>query len=416
MLGYQSIDGVPITANQLAAQRRAQERVGLHRHAGHRLGQRRPDGLGTAGLRRPTSRPPRSPFAPGTTSIMTTPQFFDGRAGGGRPRRCVESRRSTTPSAGSCASSSSSGCSRTRGRPTAARQAAVIGCRRTPPAQPGDGPPLAGAAAQRRHPAARRRADRDRRRRATATGAEPRRSRSIGPNADDPHAQLGDWAGASGQVNWMPDGHPRETVRDGARRIPCRRVRPTGRSRTRAEPTSADLVPDPAGAILPDGQPRPPLFAARPDRRRRCCRRPSSGRGEADYAVVGRRRHRRPHRRRLLHGHPRPAGRPDRAAGRGRRHRHTRSIVVLVQSKPSDTAAIGARRPRPSSRPSTRDAGRPGHRRTDPRTDRAQRPAPDLLRPPRRASSPSTTTRCAASTATGTRISPRTRCSPSARA
>jgi len=32
----------------------------------------------------------------------------------------------------------------------------------------------------------------------------------IGPNADDPHAQLGDWAGASGQVDWMKDGHPRE--------------------------------------------------------------------------------------------------------------------------------------------------------------------------------------------------------------
>lgn len=42
----------------------------------------------------------------------------------------------------------------------------------------------------------------------------------IGPNADDPHAQLGDWAGASGQVSWLMDGHPREnitTVLDGLR-------------------------------------------------------------------------------------------------------------------------------------------------------------------------------------------------------
>lgn len=40
----------------------------------------------------------------------------------------------------------------------------------------------------------------------------------IGPNADDQHAQLGDWAGASGQVRWLMEGHPRElttTVRDG---------------------------------------------------------------------------------------------------------------------------------------------------------------------------------------------------------
>ncbi|MBN2530064.1 MAG: glycoside hydrolase family 3 C-terminal domain-containing protein [Deltaproteobacteria bacterium] len=42
----------------------------------------------------------------------------------------------------------------------------------------------------------------------------------VGPNADDPHAQLGDWAGASGQVAWLMDGQPREcvtTVLDGLR-------------------------------------------------------------------------------------------------------------------------------------------------------------------------------------------------------
>ncbi|WP_269523601.1 glycoside hydrolase family 3 N-terminal domain-containing protein [Coraliomargarita parva] len=44
----------------------------------------------------------------------------------------------------------------------------------------------------------------------------------IGPNADDQHAQLGDWAGASGQVEWLPNGHPREctkTVLDGIREL-----------------------------------------------------------------------------------------------------------------------------------------------------------------------------------------------------
>jgi beta-glucosidase len=42
----------------------------------------------------------------------------------------------------------------------------------------------------------------------------------VGPNADDPDAQLGDWAGASGQVVWLRDGHPRDsvvTVLDGMR-------------------------------------------------------------------------------------------------------------------------------------------------------------------------------------------------------
>ncbi len=42
----------------------------------------------------------------------------------------------------------------------------------------------------------------------------------IGPNADDAQAQLGDWAGATGQASWIDDGHPREctqTVLDGIR-------------------------------------------------------------------------------------------------------------------------------------------------------------------------------------------------------
>lgn len=84
----------------------------------------------------------------------------------------------------------------------------------------------------------------------------------VGPNADDPHAQLGDWAGASGQVDWMmPDGHPRElveTVLDG-----FRAVVPDDWSVTYAR--GADIVrlePDPAGATFPDGQPRPPVAVA----------------------------------------------------------------------------------------------------------------------------------------------------------
>ncbi|MET0496478.1 MAG: glycoside hydrolase family 3 N-terminal domain-containing protein [Actinoplanes sp.] len=80
----------------------------------------------------------------------------------------------------------------------------------------------------------------------------------IGPNADAPQSQLGDWCGASGQVDWMPDGQPRElieTVLDG-----FRTVAPADWTITTARGADIEhLVPDPAGATYPDGQPRPPI-------------------------------------------------------------------------------------------------------------------------------------------------------------
>ncbi|MFD0580127.1 glycoside hydrolase family 3 C-terminal domain-containing protein [Dactylosporangium darangshiense] len=83
----------------------------------------------------------------------------------------------------------------------------------------------------------------------------------MGPNADDVHNQLGDWAGASGQVDWMPDGHPRETITtvlDGLRALA-----PEGWEVTYAKGAEiGSLQPDPAGSHFPDGQPRPPLFQA----------------------------------------------------------------------------------------------------------------------------------------------------------
>src|SRR4051794_2958253 len=86
----------------------------------------------------------------------------------------------------------------------------------------------------------------------------PRTIAVLGPNADDPHNQLGDWAGASGQVDWMPDGHPRElteTVLDG-----FRAVAPAEWTITHARGADIEkLVPDPEGSLYPDGQPRPPL-------------------------------------------------------------------------------------------------------------------------------------------------------------
>ena len=93
--------------------------------------------------------------------------------------------------------------------------------------------------------------------------ATPRKLAIIGPNADDPQAMLGDWAGASGQVNWMPDGHPRETVDtvlDGFRAV----VR---EGWTIAHARGADievLVPGPWGETWPDGQPAPKIFSPAP--------------------------------------------------------------------------------------------------------------------------------------------------------
>ncbi|CAN7202878.1 glycoside hydrolase family 3 C-terminal domain-containing protein [Terrabacter sp. LjRoot27] len=91
----------------------------------------------------------------------------------------------------------------------------------------------------------------------------PRTVAVLGPNADDPQANLGDWAGASGQVDWMPDGHPRETVEtvlDG-----FRAVVPPAWSVTHARGAEIEtLVPDPEGPLFPDGQPRPPVSAPAP--------------------------------------------------------------------------------------------------------------------------------------------------------
>ncbi|GAB1641599.1 glycoside hydrolase family 3 N-terminal domain-containing protein [Krasilnikovia sp. MM14-A1259] len=91
----------------------------------------------------------------------------------------------------------------------------------------------------------------------------PRTVAVIGPNADDPQSQLGDWAGASGQVDWMPDGHPRElieTVLDG-----FRTVAPGDWTITHARGADIEmLVPDPEGPLYPDGQPRPPISRPAP--------------------------------------------------------------------------------------------------------------------------------------------------------
>ena len=85
----------------------------------------------------------------------------------------------------------------------------------------------------------------------------------VGPNADDQHSQLGDWAGASGQVAWMKDGNRREltqTVLDGIRALAgdgCQIDYALGAR-------IAELTKDPEGDLFEDGQPRPWISAPAP--------------------------------------------------------------------------------------------------------------------------------------------------------
>jgi len=80
----------------------------------------------------------------------------------------------------------------------------------------------------------------------------------VGPNADDPDTQLGDWAGNSGQAHWVQTGHPRDaiaTVLDGLRALA-----PEGCEVAYAK--GSEIVtagPDPVDEFFADGQPRPDI-------------------------------------------------------------------------------------------------------------------------------------------------------------
>ncbi|MFT4157379.1 MAG: glycoside hydrolase family 3 N-terminal domain-containing protein, partial [Microbacterium sp.] len=93
--------------------------------------------------------------------------------------------------------------------------------------------------------------------RATGGDPAPRRIAVVGPLADDAQTQLGDWAGGSGQAGWL-DGQPREmitTVLDGIRTHV-----PANWSVTYAPGAEIlTLAPDPGGEEFADGQPRPPI-------------------------------------------------------------------------------------------------------------------------------------------------------------
>ncbi|MFD9442355.1 glycoside hydrolase family 3 N-terminal domain-containing protein [Streptomyces sp. NPDC060006] len=119
--------------------------------------------------------------------------------------------------------------------------------------------------------------------RATNRG-KPRTIAVIGPNSDSPEAMLGDWAGASGQVEWMPGGHPREsveTVLDG-----LRAVAPADWTITHAR--GADIenpASNPGWSLGPDGQPQPDAFTPAPVDPAQL-RQAVAAAEAADYAVV----------------------------------------------------------------------------------------------------------------------------------
>ncbi|MFD8305178.1 glycoside hydrolase family 3 N-terminal domain-containing protein [Streptomyces sp. NPDC059690] len=113
----------------------------------------------------------------------------------------------------------------------------------------------------------------------------PRTIAVIGPNAHSPQAMLGDWAGATGQVPWMPEGHPREsmeTVLDG-----LRAVAPSDWTVTYARGADIEgLAFDPtAWSMGPDGQPQPPVFTPAPVDQAQL-REAVAAAEAADYAVV----------------------------------------------------------------------------------------------------------------------------------
>ncbi|GAB2709492.1 beta-glucosidase [Microbacterium marinum] len=106
----------------------------------------------------------------------------------------------------------------------------------------------------------------------------------VGPLADDAQTQLGDWAGSSGQVDWMPDGHPRAqitTVLDGLR------SQFDGTVTYERGADILELTDDPAG-VFPDGQPRPPIVVPRePDAAQIAAAVASAEQADVVVAVVG---------------------------------------------------------------------------------------------------------------------------------
>ena len=263
MLGYQSMDGVPITINEWLLSEVLRGEWGYTGtlvtdwdNVGRMVWEQhiQPDHAHAAA----------AAVRAGNDMIMTTPGFFEG-AQEAVLRGLLDEGLIDAAVARVVTLKFELGLFEDPRHPDSARQAEVIGCavhsdlnldvaRRSLVLLANDGTlPVGGGLV----------ADADGR----AAGGDgiPLRIAVVGPNADDPHTQLGDWAGCSGQADWLPDGHPREmtqTVLDGFRaHVPT--------DWTVVHARGAEIVtvgPNPDGEVFPDGQPRPAFGApADPD-------------------------------------------------------------------------------------------------------------------------------------------------------
>jgi len=254
MLGYQSMDGVPITINKWLLDEVLRGEWGYTGtlvtdwdNVGRMVWEQhiQPDHTHAAA----------AAVGAGNDMVMTTPQFFDG-ASDAVARGMLDEARIDAAVARILTLKFELGLFEDPRHPDPARQREVVHAaehvalnlevtRRSLVLLTNDGTlPLAGGFT----------ADDDGR--AAGGDTTVRTVAVVGPNADDQHAQLGDWAGNSGQADWLPDGHPRElttTVLDGFRAFA-----PEGWTVTHAR--GADIVelgPNPDGELFPDGQPRP---------------------------------------------------------------------------------------------------------------------------------------------------------------
>jgi beta-glucosidase len=255
MLGYQTMDGVPITVNEWLLDEVLRGEWGYTGtlitdwdNVGRMVWEQKvqPDHTHAAA----------AAVKAGNDMVMTTPQFFEG-ALDAVARGLLAEKELDAAVARILTLKFELGLFEDPRRPDAARQREVIGsaahaelnlevARRSLVLLRNDGTlPLAGGL------------DADGAGRAVASGA-PRTVAVVGPLADDAQTQLGDWAGSSGQADWLPDGQPREmitTVLDGLRaHVP--------ESWTVTHARGAEIltmVPHPDGDTFPDGQPRWPV-------------------------------------------------------------------------------------------------------------------------------------------------------------
>ncbi|WP_329207106.1 glycoside hydrolase family 3 C-terminal domain-containing protein [Streptomyces sp. NBC_00683] len=255
MLGYQSMDGVPVTVNNWLLNEVLRGEWGYTGtlvtdwdNVGRMVWEQR--------IHADYAQAAAAAVRAGNDMVMATPKFFEG-AQEAVSRGTLDEAEIDAAVRRILTLKFELGLFENPRHPDAGRQAAVIGsaehavlnleaARRSLVLLTNDGTlPLAGGFEP--GPDGRALAD---------PGSAPRTVAVIGPNADDAQTQLGDWAGSSGQADWLPDGHPRgmiRTVLDG-----LREHAPEGWTVSYARGAEILTVgPDPDGEFFPDGQPRP---------------------------------------------------------------------------------------------------------------------------------------------------------------